>query len=166
MFECVCVCVKAWAHLAVPRTGTLPIHCHHPLILLYTSVLLLLSCFYFNRKPRLGRQGSLSPHPCPYLPRCDFSGRFGLRVYELHGDLWKSFTSVCGANQWGLDWIQLSWQKKVFYRSVLFKRSANYQQIWWNQTNNHFFCLSRRHIKSLKCAKELYDPESRSLICP
>lgn len=94
----VCVCVKAWPHLVVAWTGTLPIHCYHPLILssVRPPCCFPASCFYFDRKLRSGRRDSLVPRPRPYLPRCDLNWQVWLEslwaawrpLEELHFSLW------------------------------------------------------------------------------
>lgn len=85
-YICVGVCEKALAHA---WTGALPIHRHYPGILSTcpSSRCFPASCFYCNRKLRSGRWDSLVPLPRPYLPCCDLTGRFGLRLYELHGEI-------------------------------------------------------------------------------
>lgn len=84
---CVWVRVKAWPHLVVAWTGTLPIHCYHPLILLSVRpAVFLLPAFILTGSYGRGGGTLWSLGLVRIFPAVILTGRFGLRVCELHGE--------------------------------------------------------------------------------
>ena len=90
---CVCVCVCMCEGVSTP-CSSLDWHSTHPLSSpshhVCPSVLLLLSRFLLLfLTGSYGRGGGTlwSLGPRPYLPRHELTGRFVLRVYELHGEM-------------------------------------------------------------------------------